>query len=183
MPSSNSHFDLSARVGRESHFESAAHKIEEVGPTRKADIARERAKIIDERFPTYPCLPHTTVWGIQQVQKSVQEKRQNIESRQPRGQRLAAMPKVMVQMRAFRFQRSIVLVLHFPPRAPRCHNTSHVFLCDFLLSYKSILIEPAAVLGSDRQAHQSKQDREGRGGLYLYLCLAMLDYRFRGNDG
>jgi hypothetical protein len=104
---SNSHFNLSAGVGRESHFESAVHKIEEVGPTRKADIARERAKIIDERFPTYPCLPHTTVWGIQQVQKSVQEKRQNIESRQPRGQILAAMPKVIVQMRAFRFQRII----------------------------------------------------------------------------
>ena len=51
--SSNSHFDLSAGVRRESNFEPVEHKIEEVGPTGKTDIAGERTQIIKEGFAAH----------------------------------------------------------------------------------------------------------------------------------
>jgi HlyD family secretion protein len=61
---SNSHFDLLAGVRRESNFEPVEHKIEEVGPTSKTDIARERADIIKEGLPTDQRLPHQAIFGI-----------------------------------------------------------------------------------------------------------------------
>jgi hypothetical protein len=68
---SNSHFDLSARVSRESYFEPVEHKIEQMRPTRKTDIAGESAQIIKEGFAGHQGLPQEAILGIQQVQQGV----------------------------------------------------------------------------------------------------------------
>jgi transposase-like protein len=67
VTTSNSHFDLLAGVRRESNFEAMEHKIEEVGPTGKTEIARERAEIIKEGLPADQRLSHQAIFGIQQV--------------------------------------------------------------------------------------------------------------------
>lgn len=64
---------------------------------------------------------------------------------------LLPVPAVMRQMIPLGFQRVVILVLDFPPRAPCPHKAGDVCPGDRLRGHKGIVVKAVPLRGSDRQ--------------------------------
>ena len=62
------------------------------------------------------------VLGIEQVEQSVKEKRQEIAGGEKCREMLRAMAEVVFEMVTLRFERLGIFLLYFPPRAPCRHE-------------------------------------------------------------
>jgi hypothetical protein len=81
------------------------------------------------------------VLGIKQVKPRVKKKRQKIEGGQEGCEMLRAMPEVVFEMVALRFEGIVVFILDFPAGAARLHDGRNGFRGERRLGHKGIVVE------------------------------------------
>ena len=86
------------------------------------------------------------VLGIEQVEQSVKEKRQEIAGGEKCREMLRAMAEVVFEMVTLRFERIVIFILYFPPRSPCLHDRRNGVGGEGELSHERVVIE----LGSCR---------------------------------
>jgi len=118
-----------------------------MAPALTQEVACQRLPVLKKGVPGCKGLPYQLVRVIHPSQHGMEQKRSEIQRESHGRQVLFAMAIVMFEMRAFRVEGVVVLVLDFPAGSSGLHDGLHAGAIHVVLRRKGIAIADGAVGG------------------------------------